>query len=289
MNKIFGSALLGCALIAAGCGSDGGDSEPALVPDNDGGSVSSKADCGVVSAGQVVSSVNVTSGDPILGISFIDYQSAIVTLAGGDQLVKLLGLGTVSSNAGALSVLNSFADNELYLFRATDTCSATFEGGGVGTKGNILTGGGKSLVEEVIKAGYASGIETSGSCGEDTIAPCYVALAETYTPETPPSAGTMSNFLWKPKAESAYNEGLPVIHVNPCADVYVNGEGPILDFGPGNGRCVTARLFKSCGSFGTNIKVEVFQTGTKIPYLDPRTGLPYVTVPSGCDRFEFAG
>ncbi len=291
MRKLFIYLFSGVASVICGCGGGGdGDSTPVQASPTEGsGTVSSKLDCGVIVNGQLLASVDQTTGDPILGIRFIDYRSAVVTLINGEQLVRLIGLESVSDKEGALSLLNTFVDNQLYLFRAADTCSVVFDGGGLGVKGAIITGGGKSLVEEVIKAGYAKGVETTGSCGEDLIAPCYSALADTYTPELPPSAGTMSNFLWKPKAESAYNEGLPVIHVNPCADVYVNGEGPIKDFGPGNGRCVTARLFKSCGSFGSNIKVEVFQTGTQIPYLDPRTGLPYVTVPSGCDRYEFIG
>ncbi len=99
------------------------------------------------------------------------------------------------------------------------------------------------------------------------------------------SAGQITDFLWKPRADSDYNKGSPVIHASPCnATVWVNGEA-LHDFGPGNGRCNTSRMFRSCGSFGTNIKVEIFDNDTGLPYFNGDD--PFVIVPNGCSRFEF--
>lgn len=104
--------------------------------------------------------------------------------------------------------------------------------------------------------------------------------------DQPTSAGFMSNFLWKPEAESAYNRGNPIIHSNPCALTFVNG-ALVTEFGPGNGRCNTARLFERCGTFPANTKVEIVDIQSGLPYLDPNTNLPYVLIPSPCSRFEF--
>jgi len=294
MKKYFQLSFLVLALILGGCsGTGGGDNSPAVGTGSGSNSAAPKTvglDCGVVQEGIISASVDLTAGEPILGISFIDPISAIVTVAEGERLVRLHGLSSAGLSPSAMGVVTSLAAQSLYLFRVSEACSVVFDGGGLGTKGNIITASGKSLTEEIIRAGYAGNVDTGGSCWESAMAPCYVALAETYTPEVPPTPdaeGVMSDFLWKPHAESNYNLGSPVIHVNPKSDVYVNGQGPVMDFGPGNGRAVTARLFKSCGSYGTNVKVEVFKPGTKIPRLDPRTGLPYVTVPSGCGRYEF--
>ena len=99
-----------------------------------------------------------------------------------------------------------------------------------------------------------------------------------------PTDKVISKFLWKPKATSPYNEGKLVIHVDACdAVVVVNGEA-LPDYGPGNGRCNTSRSQKTACSYGNNVKVEVFDIKTNEPYM--HNGLPYVTVPSGCDRFE---
>ncbi|MDZ4785002.1 MAG: hypothetical protein SGJ02_02885 [bacterium] len=241
-------------------------------------------DCGVVKDGLLQNPIDPLQGEEILGISFIDSRSAIVDILGGQRLVQLLGLADQGFSPSAIeSLLNSFASRKLYLFRESEGCSVTFEGGGLGTKGNIVTANGVSLVEEVIRSGNSGDIVTSGTCGEAAIASCYVALQETFTPERPVSAGEMRNFLWKPRAESTFNFGLPIIHVNPSSDVYVNGE-IVKDFGPGNGRAVTARLFRNCSAYA-GAKVEVFQPGTRIPYT--HNGLPYVIISNPCDRLEF--
>jgi hypothetical protein len=104
---------------------------------------------------------------------------------------------------------------------------------------------------------------------------------------TPTYAGPITDFLWKPRAESSYNEGLLVIHASPCnLDVVVNGEH-LRDYGPGNGRCVTARSITRSGcGYGSNVKVEIFDTSTGLQYLFP-DGNPYYIISNGCNRTEF--
>ncbi len=109
----------------------------------------------------------------------------------------------------------------------------------------------------------------------------------TAPPPAPTYAGSITDFLWKPRAESNYNKGLLVIHASPCnLDVVVNGE-QLRDYGPGNGRCVTARSTTRSGcGYGSNVKVEIFDSTTGLPYLFP-DGNPHYIIPSGCNRTEF--
>jgi len=276
------TAPLLCGCTSGGGGGDNEQSDSGDEPVTDGKSFSTQ--CGVVQDGVVASTVLSSNGEDILGISINDPLSATVTLSNGDQLVRFLGLATAGrSEDAAITLLNSLAAEKLYLYRPSAACSHTFEGGGVGTKANIITESGKSFTEEVIMAGIAGDIETSGSCGEAAVSSCYQSLKETFTPEVPASAGEFSFFLWKPQAESDYNKGSAVIHFNPCADeIFVNGVF-IRDYGPANGRCITARTFKSGCAWGNNIKVEAFVDGVPLTHA----GVPYVTVPGGCSRFEF--
>ena len=101
------------------------------------------------------------------------------------------------------------------------------------------------------------------------------------------SAGDITDFLWKPEADGGYNNGLLVILVDPCeVVVLVNGE-ELVDFGPGNGRCTTARsLTKSGCGYGTNVQVQVLDSFTRLPYLFPG-GLDTYIIPNGCNRTEF--
>lgn len=101
------------------------------------------------------------------------------------------------------------------------------------------------------------------------------------------SAGEIQDFLWKPQADGGYNTGLLVVLVDPCeVAVIVNGD-ELIDFGPSNGRCTTARsLSKSGCAYGANVKVQVLDRLTRLPYLFPG-GLDTYTIPNGCNRTEF--
>src|SRR5690606_9668324 len=143
------------------------------------------------------------------------------------------------------------AQGQAFFVPAMESCVVS-AGGGQGTTGQLFTQSGISFSESLIKAGLAGSVDGGGSCGEDLVNGCYQALKES---SVPPSAGDISKFLWKPRAESDYNKGSLVIHVDACdATVFVNGDA-LLDFGPANGRCNTSRAFKPGCAFGANVRV----------------------------------
>ena len=112
-------------------------------------------------------------------------------------------------------------------------------------------------------------------------------VAEPLEPNEVLPAGEITDFLWKPEADGGYNTGLLVVLVNPCdVKVLVNGE-ELIDFGPGNGRCTTARsVTKSGCDYGLNVQVQVLDRATGAPYLFPG-GLDTFIVANGCNRTEF--
>lgn len=103
---------------------------------------------------------------------------------------------------------------------------------------------------------------------------------------TPQFAGEIRDFLWKPRSDGGYSPGNLVVLVDACAvDVIVNGE-TLVDYGPGNGRCTTARSQKPGCSYGQGVRVEVVDIATRLPYTFPG-GATYYTVANGCNREEF--
>jgi len=217
-------------------------------------------------------------------VKVVDSNLVIVRALTGDILVKLQGLGLTNSfkRNSAISFLNSIATSDVYFEPAATDCTTIVEGGGTALVGQIFNSNGQSFTEELIKSGLAGEIETTGLCGDANLAGCYFAMREANTLK---SAGQLTDFLWKPSAESGFNQGNPVILANPCnATVYVNGEA-LIDFGSSNGRCNTSRLFERCGTYGNNIKVEVIDNASGLPYFNGAE--PFVIVPSGCGRFEF--
>ena len=105
--------------------------------------------------------------------------------------------------------------------------------------------------------------------------------------EEPQVAGTITDFLWKPKSdEKSRSPGTLAVLASACnAEVRVNGEA-LVDSGPSNGRCTTARGNRSGCQFGVNVKVEVIDRTTGFPYLFP-SGDPFYLVTNGCVREEF--
>lgn len=279
---LFATAALLAAFI--GCGSDSNDDSSGASSGGDGTNREFQTECGVVSGGAVKNPVSSNNGTPVTITQVISSNLIVVRRAQGDQLVKLHGVtAAASGELGAVALLNSIAANGAFLFEPTDSgCVATTPDGGQGIVAQLVSSTGQSYTEELLRAGYDLQVEGSGNCGEDLIAGCYATMKETYKPKT---MGEIRDFLWKPKAESAYNKGSLVIHAGPCnATVVVNGQ-TLLDFGPGNGRCNTSRAFQPGCAFGNNVKVEIYDNDTKLPYT--HDGLPYITVPRGCDRFEF--
>jgi len=273
------AALL--AITAIGCSSGGGG-------DDDGGDDTVKAqfatECGTVEGGSLSNPADAKLQVEVVRV--VDSNLVIVRdpadPAAGDILVKLLGLQPASQSSSSVSLLNSLSAGGAFLVPSNGACTATVQGGGTALVGELFSIDGKSFSEELLKSGRSGEVEAAGSCGEDLVAACHSAMREANAIR---SAGQITDFLWKPRADSDYNKGSPVIHVNPCnATVIVNGEA-LLDFGPGNGRCNTSRMFQSCGSFGSNIKVEVIDNESGLPYFNGDD--PFVIVPNGCSRYEF--
>ncbi len=246
-------------------------------------------DCGTVSAGRIVNPASTSEASLVSVVGVAGPNLVIVRTSEGDQLIKLNGISNTNERPErAMDHLRSLASGRAYLFSAGaavesgDSRCIVSVPGGVAAAGSLFTESGTSYAESLIEAGVAGEIDQIGNCGESLLASCYSVLREENTQR---SAGEITDFLWKPVAESDFNKGSPVIHVNPCdATVYVNGVAG-TDFGPANGRCNTTRLFQSCGSYGSNIKVEVIDNDTGLPYFNGAD--PFVIVPNGCSRFEF--
>jgi hypothetical protein len=275
---LFLSLLAGAGCDSSSSSSDDSDSEISTT-----GPLAERSfvsECGTVVQRLLLDSVSIENGESVSFVRVVSSNSVIVRAANGDLLVKLHGLSDAGSRG--VSVLESLATPEMLFVPAGDGCNATNEGGGVATIGQLFTTNGINLSEELIKSGASGQIESAGACSEELLSPCYSALREANAPR---SAGEITDFLWKPRAESDFNKGSPVIHANPCdATVVVNGES-LMDFGPANGRCNTSRMFRACGTYGQNIKVEIFDNATGLPYFNGSE--PFVTVPDGCSRFEF--
>lgn len=239
--------------------------------------------CGAVSDGSLsnpVSASLLVDVVRVISSNLIQVRESGATT--GDFLVKLHALGLSQyGESSATSALESLSTSPVYYVPAKDGCVVDVPGGQAFT-GQLFTSTGQSFSEELILSGYSGEAESSGACSEELLTSCYAPLIEENAIK---SAGQITDFLWKPRAESGYNHGMPVIHANPCnATVYVNGQA-LRDFGPGNGRCNTSRMFSGCGSYGSNIKVEVIDNKTGLPYFNG--DVPYVTVPNGCSRYEF--
>lgn len=281
MKAILASTIL-LALFAS-CSSGGGDSDNS----NSGGSSTSttklefETQCGAVQNASLVNPVKATTEVNVVRV--VSSNLVIVRAVGavdGDFAVKLHGLAD-SGSSRAKNALEALSSGVVYYVPADESCVLNVSGG-LAYTGQLFTPTGESFSEAVIMSGYSGDAETSGTCHEELMTPCYSALREQHAIK---SAGEITDFLWKPRAESSYNRGSPVIHVNPCdATVYVNGNAT-RDFGPGNGRCNTSRLFSGCGAYGSNIKVEVIDNKTGLPYFNGSE--PFVIVPNGCSRYEF--
>jgi len=271
-------------VLLASCDSGGGDSDN---DSNDSRDLSAtkqvfETQCGTVNNAILVNPVSASTQVNVVRV--VSSNLVVVSLVGavsGDFLVKLHGL-TDSGSARAKSTLEALSAGTVYYVSADETCILSVPGGGLAYTGQLFTATGKSFSEAVIEGGYSGDAETSGTCHEELMTTCYSALIEQHAIK---SAGEITDFLWKPRAESSYNQGSPVIHANPCdATVYVNGQA-LMDFGEGNGRCNTSRMFSSCGSYGSNVKVEIFDNKSGLPYFNGND--PFVIVPNGCSRYEF--
>ncbi|MBX7138688.1 MAG: hypothetical protein K1X83_11960 [Oligoflexia bacterium] len=284
LSKLCKLSLICFLFAAASCTKSSSDSE-----DNSGdnpGSASGdiRTSCGVVQD-ELKNSPGFGDGELVTVAEVVDSNVVIIQTKAGRELLQLHAMGQTSSSIArkaAINKLKSLTSGNLYLFRATSTCSVTLPGGGLGTAGQLITSAGASVSEQLITSGFVDNIQGYGSCKEELIAPCYEALLESSGKKF---AGDITDFLWKPAADSQFNTGKLVIHANPCdADVVVNGEH-LPNFGAGNGRCTTARAQKPGCAYG-RATVQIFDESSGLPYRWPDGTDSYI-VQNGCQRTEF--
>ena len=298
MRKNLLKLLAICAIsVLAGCGdSGGGDSsgggrEPSGDP-----ATRSGTECGLVANGGFENSPVYSDGDVVTSIQILDSNLARITSRATSRLVKFHALGGTTSfnNTAAVKKLTALANSDTVYFFKAGNCSAE-TAAGTAEIGNLVTAGGISFSETVLQDYVGGVVETSGSCKEGEISSCYQAL---YEPETADNNSDqddssqdsstkiqVSDFLWKPDSESGYNPGGVSILLNPCdVDVYVNGT-EIRQYPSGNGRCVTVRSGSPGCDFGSDVQITLKKGGETVYFGEN----PSLTIPNGCERFEFEG
>lgn len=297
MTKLGRSLLLVLIVLGLGCadsnyGKDDNNDAPA-PSENNGGSPNPTpsatltgdyyyTSCGVVVDGALASPVYASQGERVTIVQAVSPNFVIIRRGAGDQLVELQGIVPAAGyEAAATAQLAKHQGESALFFQAGTSCTATTPQGAVGVVGSLLTTSGSSYAEELLEGGVVDA-DRIPSCGSGLVSSCLAGL-KGEAPST--TAGEVTDFLWKPSAESSYNPGGLIIHVSPCnIRVVVNGE-TLPDYGPGNGRCITARSQKPGCSYGRNVHVDLLDIDTGLPYT--HAGQSFVTVPNGCSRFEF--
>ncbi len=239
-------------------------------------------DCGTVVNGKVQNPVSQADGilvnvEPV-GTNLLIIEESGPQAQPGKQLLKLHGVapGDAVYNSAAMDFLRNLASSSVYFYRASDDCS-TMVNGQRGTIGQLITGGGKSFSEEVIRAGLAQ-VDVADSCGGEKIGSCLNALKS----DTSYNAGELNAFLWKPVSDS---NGRLAIHTGPYdTTVIVNGEKG-QNAGSGNGYGSLARFSRAgCGYPSPRIQVLA---SDGIPYTVG--GKTTFTVPNPCGRNCLSG
>lgn len=203
----------------------------------------------------------------------------------GNPIVIILQAVAQAESSGFLfdngvNLINSMTAGGAYYVPAGENCAATLENGAQGILGDVYDLSGQSITEALIEVG--SLVPSSGdACNGDALVGCYGSIEV----NEPVSPFTFSRFIWKPVSE---RDGSLVVLIDPSgATPIVRGAitETLVDFGPSNGFGTTARGSKSGCSYGNNITVEFFDfAGRRIRRSN---GDESVTVPAGCDRFEF--
>ena len=287
LTKILAAiALVG--LVAACTNSSGGD-DGGGSGGGGGGDTGSNGnrqfttDCGTLNKGEVQNPVSESDAVLVTVTRVATANSVVVQRAnGGEQLVRLAGLSnTVSTfqNNRAISALEGLLGAALLFSSEEPDCSVTVQGGGAGISGSLFTrSSGQSFSELLLNQGLGVA-DSSSTCGHNQLSSCYGALAEDNTVET---GGNVSNFLWKPVSE---RDGRLVVLLNPGrASVTANGE-TLTPSGPSNGRGTTVRGNRPGCAYGTNIRIEAFDSRGRV-LLFPGDATSF-TIDNGCNRVEF--
>ena len=274
--------LLPLLLVLSSCTKGGGGSDSGDNGGNNGsagGAYSSS--CGTVVDG-LKNPADPAEGQVVTVKQVVASNVLILSSASGDLLYKLFAIepSQPGRELSARSVLATLTTGPLVLFQPKGGCQVSVSAGQA-ISGQLFNAAGESIEEKYIKTGLAGEV-AAGSCGENQVASCYNALKEASAVE---SAGDIFDFLWKPESDGGANPGSLVVLVLQCnVDVRVNGVS-LADGGSGNGRCTTARGTKPGCAYGSNVKVEVIDKASNLPYLFDAD--PFLIIPNGCNRVEF--
>ncbi|MFN8391157.1 MAG: hypothetical protein U0136_12775 [Bdellovibrionota bacterium] len=287
--KFLLSLCFFCGLVACGGGGGGSESGAGVETAESAIVTGERANaCGTVVDGELRNPVSLEDGTFYQHVSVVAPNVVGLDSASGPLLVKLLALdSTVDARADlSMQKLASLVADGAYFFTPRSTCTTTTATGGVGVSGQLITPAGLDVGEEMVKAGFGGTLQSTGSCGEDLVSGCYASLQEQFAPK---NAGLITEFLWKPSSDGEFAPGKLAVLINtdPC-DVIIVANGEVLqNYGPSNGRCMTARsLTRSGCEFGANAKVEILNRETHLPYVFP-DGQLFIINPDGCERLQF--
>lgn len=266
------SLLNGCTKSSSG--NEGSSSSPGTTDNK-----TATTACGVVFDGKLQNPIALSDGQKVTLLDVLSNNLVAVSPDSGKTriVVKLQGVEsstTTSKNSQAVEAIRSLLSNGGYFYKATKDCNS----GTSGTIGSLLTNGGTSVNEEVVKRGFAPA-DTNDACSGSLFGPCYQALDES-TDENQTSSNVGCGFLWKPVSDK---DGNLAILVDECSvRVFVNGQ-ELEQAGAGNARCTTVRGDKPGCAYG-NATIEIFDAFTGLPYVF-NGGKTKLTV-NGCQRFE---
>jgi hypothetical protein len=239
--------------------------------------------CGIISNGKLQNPISLSDGQLVDVVDILSNNLVAVTPSKGGSriLVKLQGVESASSNAAdqaSISTIKRLASDSVYFFKATADCESTVSGGGTGTIGSLVTKGGLSIAEELIKSG-SSPVDSNDACRGELLGSCFKALDDS-NEDNQTSSNVGCGFLWKPIAEK---DGKLVVLVDECSvRVFVNGQ-ELRQAGASNGRCTTVRGDLPGCAYG-EATVEIFDAFTSLPYVF-KGGKTKLTI-NGCSRFE---
>lgn len=250
---------------------DGPDDEPVAEGEF-------RSDCGVVKEEELINPVRAKDGESVTASA--DASNRVVVRTGErTRLVKLHGLREVTDFRRELARqrLNELTRGTVLYYQASELCTVSVGSSGTAYVGQLFTSDGRNISETLLREGLAD-TDFGDGCFGELITSCYDALEE----DGQQFGGEVSEFLWKPVSE---RDGNLAVLLNPFgARVVVNGE-TLPDTGPSNGRGVTARANKPGCAFGSNIKIEAFDSDGLV-LLWPGGATEY-RIPNGCDRVEF--
>lgn len=285
INFIKSFVFVSLVLSAISCGGGGGGGgsssggEGELVKE-----VSTR--CGVVKDAKLVNPFGVYDGDLavleyVVGSTILQVKRVGSTTS---EYVSMYGLAPSESVNRIKLALAQYVGSQVFLVKATDSaCIVPVRGAGTLEAYQVVTESGVNLAETIVDQGLGE-LTTSSQCGENLFVSCLSGSTAT-SPTS--SSRQVSNFLWKPESESGYNPGGLSVILNPCdVRVFVNNE-EVIDYGSGNGRCITARSPHPGCDYGTNAVVRITEKNTGLPVLFG-TSETY-TIPNGCERTEYAG